>query len=239
MSCCTFGVVVARHRRGDANMVRCPTQFCQASRRTQCIILLDGAPHHFCPQLTHSNGYSFSGANYSHPRIDFYAQEDLRRPLLSHPTAPYRPLKVRPAGPASLLGVVAACDAQENLQEQLYLLDCSTVPPTWAPRSDNFHVGYGVPSVTLTSFGGQQFVLTNRETFCRRRWSPEITCRELETGSEVWRVGQQLPGVDRKFCAGSLETDARGHVFACDEENKCVQTFSVLTGRYLGAVLMQ
>ena len=39
--------------------------------------------------------------------------------------------------------------------------------------------------------------------------------------------------------AQGLTTDDHGHLFVCDDNNKCVQMFHVADGRYLGAVLSE
>ena len=60
----------------------------------------------------------------------------------------------------------------------------------------------------------------------------EIFAQELENGGLIWKL-QGAIGGKLVLKLVSITTDNRGHIFACDTANECIQLFST-TGIYVG-----
>ena len=71
---------------------------------------------------------------------------------------------------------------------------------------------------------------------------PELTnggvqVYNLKTKQMEWSVEGRLPGMKKFLKAQGLTADDQGHLFVCDDNNKCVQMFNVVDGRYLGTLI--
>ena len=59
----------------------------------------------------------------------------------------------------------------------------------------------------------------------------------LKTKQLEWRVEGRLTGMKKFLKAEGLTTNDQGHLFVCDDNNKCVQMLNVADGRYLGTLI--
>ena len=87
----------------------------------------------------------------------------------------------------------------------------------------------------LTDFEGKSLVIISHG-------NPKATrggsyAYNANTSHLEWSVEERLPGKNKVIKAQGLTTDDDGHLFVCDDNNKCVQMFDVADGRYLGAAI--
>ena len=64
-----------------------------------------------------------------------------------------------------------------------------------------------------------------------------VQAYNVKTKQLEWRVEGRLPGVTKFLKAKGLTTDDHGHLFVCDDNNRCVQMFNVADGRYMGTLI--
>ena len=96
---------------------------------------------------------------------------------------------------------------------------------------------YPVYSITHTNFEDKDFVIiTHGNPYAPRGG---IYAYNTKTNNLEWSVEGRLPGMNKVIKAQGLTTDDQGHLFVCDENNKCVQMFNVADGRYLGTVIKE
>ena len=71
---------------------------------------------------------------------------------------------------------------------------------------------------------------------------PELTkggvhVYNLKTKKLEWSFEGRLPSMNKVIKAQGLTTDDDGHLFVCDDNNRCVQMFNIADGRYLGTLI--
>ena len=86
-----------------------------------------------------------------------------------------------------------------------------------------------------TEFEGKDFIIISHGNPHAPRGG--IYAYNTESKQLEWRVEGRLPGMSKVLKAQGLTTDEHGHLFVCDDNNKCIQMFCVSDGRYLGAVI--
>ncbi len=69
-------------------------------------------------------------------------------------------------------------------------------------------------------YGEQQLVVTSSET-------DGLSVYNAVTNSMQWNAKGTLPGVSKPIVVDSVCTSSQGHLFACDEANKCIHIFAV------------
>ena len=62
-----------------------------------------------------------------------------------------------------------------------------------------------------------------------------LSAYDIHTGTKEWQINNQLSGLEKDAILSGVTSDEFGHFFACDENNNCLQIFTI-EGVYVGAV---
>ena len=112
-------------------------------------------------------------------------------------------------------------------EQTIGVLDCSE--PT-AKFSNTFSHKYGdICGMVCVQLGPKKLLITTH--------APEkIVAFDLVIKKVEWQVQSHryYPNQMRPRC---ITADADGHLFVCDEQNKCIQMFSTSDGQYLGTLM--
>ena len=57
-----------------------------------------------------------------------------------------------------------------------------------------------------------------------------------KSGEPQWKVKGAVPGLQKEIKPVSITSDTSGHIFICDEANKCVEVF-LMDGRHLDCIM--
>ena len=112
---------------------------------------------------------------------------------------------------------------------KIHLVDCSTTPPT--PQGE-------IPIV----YDGKEDVsdmCTSRDLLVVARGVDGVFAYKLDGGELKWDILGELPGMHRDMSAVGVTADDNGHLFMCDENNRCVHVLSARDGAHLGVVVRE
>ena len=147
-------------------------------------------------------------------RIEFRPVGDLNRVVFSLPIS---------QAPSQLL--------YQNKQAKPYRVrraDCSATPPT-------------LHEVTSVMHARREYVwrmcIPSRDLLVVTRYKEGVFCYTLKGGELKWRVSGKLPQMEWDIDARGVAADDQGHLFVCDESNRCVHLLSATDGTHLGVVV--
>ena len=113
-------------------------------------------------------------------------------------------------------------------------LDCSTSPPEPAEDAGSVHVQHDLIWDLCCTFvkNGNQRLLVTTGGF------DGINAHNVGTDKLEWSLKGGISGVEDEMTAKGVTSDGRGHLFVCDENNKCVHVFTT-SGDLVGTVLRE
>ena len=113
-------------------------------------------------------------------------------------------------------------------------LDCTKSPPEPAEDAGSVHVQHDLVWDLCCTFvkNGKQRLLITTGGF------DGINAHSAETDKQEWSLKGGISGVEDEMTAEGVTSDGRGHLFVCDENNKCVHVFTT-SGDHVGAVLRE
>ena len=120
---------------------------------------------------------------------------------------------------------VLLCGILRKDSHEIVSLDCTSSSPT--EYGTPVFVTSEVRATCFAKFGDKQFlVITNDEGVC---------VYDIPAGTREWQINNKLPGFEKDTSLCGVTSDELGHVFACDENNNCLQIFTI-EGFHIGAV---
>ena len=149
---------------------------------------------------------------------------NLRKVHLTRSVAPQKPWSLCPSPPNALLYV----DESSNPN------NIGLVTPTSSGILFVTQTNSAFMMCLVTFEGKELLVVTCGES---RLTKGGVQVYNLKTKQLEWSVEGRLPSRNKVIKAQGLTTDDHGHIFVCDDNNKCVQMFHVADGRYLGTLI--
>ena len=153
--------------------------------------------------------------------IEFRPVGDLNKIVFSLPIS---------GDPAALCTQAPSQLLYQNKQAKPYRVrrvDCSATPPT-------------LHEVTSIVHDGREYVWRmcspSRDLLVVTRYKEGVFCYTLK-GELKWRVSGKLRQMELDIDARGVTADDQGHLFVCDESNRCVHLLSATDGTHLGVVV--
>ena len=119
---------------------------------------------------------------------------------------------------------------------KIHLVDCSTTPPTLQGEKPIVYGGKEDLSDMCTS---RDLLVVARGVDGVFAYTLDVTPYTLYGGKLKWEVSGELPGMHWDMSAEGVTADDNGHLFVCDEYNRCVHLLSAQDGAHLGAVVRE
>ena len=113
---------------------------------------------------------------------------------------------------------------------EVHWLDCSTSPPVVARNPSVTHAHQGqILDMCSAETNGSVVLITTRDV------DGGIYSYNAKTSKLLWTAVGKLPTMKKNLNIVAVTTDQKGHIFACDNGNRCIQMFAI-DGTYLGAM---
>ena len=120
-----------------------------------------------------------------------------------------------------------------KLPHEVRWLDCSASPPKPVEGVDVTHTEQNfIQDMCCVQKGNEQLLITTKG------FGGGVYAYNTSTDKLVWYVEGKLPGIDNNIRPLGVTTDGRGHLFVCDNDNKCTHMFST-DGGYMGSLLKE
>ena len=160
-------------------------------------------------------------------KIEFRYMSKVTKSVNNCVVTPHRP------GRLSSLSTTTPFLLYENQSlhmREVHWLDCSTSPPVVARNPNVTHAHQGqILSMCSAETNGSVVLITTRDV------DGGIYSYNAKTSKLLWTAVGKFPGMKENLNIVSVTTDQKGHVFACDNSNRCIQMFTI-DGTYLGAM---
>ena len=170
-------------------------------------------------------------------KIEFREIGSLDKVVLSYQVRQCRPGRMCTSSSASSSSssksMLVYVDHKKHPHEAKWL-DCTKSPPEPAEDAGSVHVQHDLVWDLCCTFvkNGKQRLLITTGGF------DGINAHNAETDKLEWSLKGGISGVEDEMTAEGVTSDGRGHLFVCDENNKCVHVFTT-SGDHVGAVLRE
>ena len=152
--------------------------------------------------------------------VVFRSLQNLRTVFNSYPLVSTCSFVVRGLSPSVLL-----CGYLGKKFQKIMSVDLSSSSSTvfTTPCS----IQQDIREICFAKLGEKQFlVITSDEG---------LSAYDIRTGTKEWQINNQLTGLEKDAILRGVTADELGNLFACDENNNCLQIFTI-EGVYVGAV---
>ena len=150
-------------------------------------------------------------------KIEFRDANNLHKVVHSYSVAPHQPWTLCYCTTRSSPSVLMYEDTSKN-PSAIRALDCSTSPPK--PSTTVVHTQqYFLRDMCCVENGEKHLLVTSSYT-------NRLDAFNTETDELEWSVNGNVTEEDKEIHPSGVTAGGNGHLFVCDNNNKCVQMFS-------------
>ena len=153
-------------------------------------------------------------------KVVFRSLQDLRTVLKSYPFVSTCFFVVRGLSPSVLLYGHFEKESHSVMAANFYSPSPNVFMTQCAIQED-------IRETCFAKLGEKQFLVVTSDK--------GLSAYDIHAGTKEWQINNQLTGLEKDAILSGVTSDELGHFFACDENNNCLQIFTI-EGVYVGAV---